>query len=106
MPGLAGRWKEAARSEWYIKTAIVVLGAALGVKAAKEAGLVSAIMFRGMAAIIEAYLIYWALVYYIARKYFKFSREWAAPLASGISICGVSAAIRQAQRSGAHRSPP
>ena len=28
-----------------------------------------------------------------ARKYFKFSREWAAPLASGISICGVSAAI-------------
>ncbi len=56
-------------------------------------GLVSAIMFRGLAAIIEAYLIYWALVYFIARKYFKFSREWAAPLASGISICGVSAAI-------------
>jgi uncharacterized membrane protein YadS len=25
--------------------------------------------------------------------WFKFSREWAAPLASGISICGVSAAI-------------
>ena len=50
-------------------------------------------MFRGLAAIIEAYLIYWALVYFIARKYFKFSREWAAPLASGISICGVSAAI-------------
>src|ERR1700753_117826 len=53
----------------------------------------SAIMFRGLAAIIEAYLIYWALVYFIARKFFKFSREWAAPLASGISICGVSAAI-------------
>ena len=50
-------------------------------------------MFRGLCAIIEAYLIYWAVVYFIARKYFKFSREWAAPLASGISICGVSAAI-------------
>ena len=50
-------------------------------------------MFRGLAAIIEAYLIYWAVVYYVARKYFGFSREWAAPLASGISICGVSAAI-------------
>jgi len=50
-------------------------------------------MFRGMCAIVEAYLIYWAVVYYMARKYFKFSREWAAPLASGISICGVSAAI-------------
>ena len=71
----------------------MILGASLGVKAAGASGLVSVIMFRGLAAIIEAYLIYWALVYFIARKYFKFSREWAAPLASGISICGVSAAI-------------
>src|SRR5271165_1728133 len=46
-----------------------------------------------LAAIIEAYLIYWALVYLLARSVFRFSREWAAPLASGISICGVSAAI-------------
>jgi len=53
----------------------------------------SAVIFRGLCAIIEAYLIYWAVVYFVARKYFKFSREWAAPLASGISICGVSAAI-------------
>ncbi len=37
--------------------------------------------------------MYWALVYFIARYFFRFSREWAAPLASGISICGVSAAI-------------
>src|SRR5438270_4756069 len=69
------------------------MGGALGVKAASSGALFQAIMFRGFAAIIEAYLIYWALVYYIARRYFKFSREWAAPLASGISICGVSAAI-------------
>ncbi len=54
-------------------------------------------MFRGLAAIIEAYLIYWALVY-LARTVFRFSREWAAPLASGISICGVSAAIATAIR--------
>jgi uncharacterized membrane protein YadS len=93
LPGLAVWLKEAARPEWFIKTAVVILGASLGVKAAGASGLVSIIMFRGLAAIIEAYLIYWALVYWIARKYFKFSREWAAPLASGISICGVSAAI-------------
>jgi uncharacterized membrane protein YadS len=95
LPGVTARLGEATRPEWYIKTAIVILGASLGIKAANAAGsgLVSAIMFRGLAAIIEAYLIYWALVYYIARRYFKFSREWAAPLASGISICGVSAAI-------------
>jgi uncharacterized membrane protein YadS len=65
----------------------------LGVKAAEALGLASAVMFRGLCAIVEAYLIYWALVYLVARKYFRFSREWAAPLASGISICGVSAAI-------------
>jgi uncharacterized membrane protein YadS len=93
LPSVAVRLKPAARPEWFIKTAIVLLGAGLGVKAAGAAGLVTSIMFRGLAAIIEAYLIYWALVYLIARKFFRFSREWAAPLASGISICGVSAAI-------------
>ena len=69
------------------------MGAALGLKAAESFTLASNIMFRGLCAIVEAYLIYWAVVYYMARKYFKFNREWAAPLASGISICGVSAAI-------------
>ncbi|MCX5870003.1 MAG: putative sulfate exporter family transporter [Deltaproteobacteria bacterium] len=92
-PKLAAAMKEAVRPELYIKTAIVIMGAGLGVKAAESFGLASNIMFRGFCAIVEAYLIYWAVVYYIARRYFKFSREWAAPLASGISICGVSAAI-------------
>jgi uncharacterized membrane protein YadS len=92
-PRFANLMKEAVRPELYIKTAIVILGGALGVVAAEKLGLATAVMFRGLCAIIEAYLIYWALVYFIARKYFKFSREWSAPLASGISICGVSAAI-------------
>ncbi len=92
-PKFAGSLTEAARPELYIKTAIVILGAVLGVKAAEAVGLASAVFFRGLCAIVEAYLIYWAVVYFVARKYFKFSREWAAPLASGISICGVSAAI-------------
>src|SRR5947199_6377029 len=85
--------KEAVRPEWYIKTAIVILGGFLGITAAEKLSLATSLMFRGLAAIIEAYLIYWAVVYFVARKWFKFSREWAAPLASGISICGVSAAI-------------
>jgi uncharacterized membrane protein YadS len=83
----------AIRPEWYIKTDIVILGGVLGVAAVERWGLAKAVMFRGLCAIVEAYLIYWALVYFVARKFFKFSREWAAPLASGISICGVSAAI-------------
>jgi len=92
-PALARALGEAIRPELYIKTAIVLLGAGLGLKSAEALGLASAVMFRGLCAIVEAYLIYWALVYFVARKYFGFSREWAAPLASGISICGVSAAI-------------
>lgn len=92
-PGLVNKLKPATRPELFIKTAIVIMGGALGVKAAESLGLASSVMFRGLCAIVEAYLIYWALVYFVARKYFKFSKEWAAPLASGISICGVSAAI-------------
>ncbi|HWR02582.1 MAG TPA: putative sulfate exporter family transporter [Humidesulfovibrio sp.] len=92
-PGFADKMKEALRPEMYIKIAIVILGAELGVKAVDALGLASSVIFRGLCAIVEAYLIYWALVYYVARKHFKFSREWAAPLASGISICGVSASI-------------
>jgi uncharacterized membrane protein YadS len=63
------------------------------VTAAGKLNLASSLLLRGVAAIVEAYLIYWAVVYFIARKWFGFNREWAAPLASGISICGVSAAI-------------
>lgn len=92
-PGFAAWMKEAVRPELYIKTAIVILGGFLGIVAAEKLSLATSLMFRGLAAIIEAYLIYWAVVYYVARKWFRFNREWAAPLASGISICGVSAAI-------------
>lgn len=92
-PSLTEFLREATRPEWYIKTAIVILGASLGMQAAGAKGLATAILFCGLASVIVAYLIYWALVYFVARKVFKFSREWSVPLASGISICGVSAAI-------------
>ena len=93
LPRFAQAIRAAIRPEWYIKTAIVILGGYLGVAAVEQWGLAKLVMFRGLCAIVEAYLIYWVLVYFVARKFFKFSREWAAPLASGISICGVSAAI-------------
>ena len=92
-PGFANWLRDACRPELFVKIAIVVLGAELGVKAAGSAGYAGHVIFRGLCAIVEAYLLYWAVVYYVARKYFKFNKEWAAPLASGISICGVSAAI-------------
>ncbi len=92
-PSVADTLRDACRPELFVKIAIVVLGAELGVKAADAAGFAGHVIFRGLCAIVEAYLLYWAVVYYVARKYFKFNKEWAAPLASGISICGVSAAI-------------
>jgi uncharacterized membrane protein YadS len=93
LPRFAGWLHEAIRPELYIKIAIVILGGFIAVTAAEKFSLASSLLLRGIAAIVEAYLIYWAVVYYVARKWFGFSREWAAPLASGISICGVSAAI-------------
>lgn len=103
VPGVARLLKEAIRPEWYIKTAVVLLGAGIGVKFAGATGQGKQIMLRGFCAITEAYLIYWPIVYFVARRFFRFSREWAAPLASGISICGVSAAIATG---GAIRSRP
>jgi uncharacterized membrane protein YadS len=92
-PKTAEKIEEATKPELFIKIAIVVMGLGLGVKAVDALDLASAVIFRGLCAIVEAYLIYWAVVYFVARRYFGFSKEWAAPLASGISICGVSAAI-------------
>jgi len=87
-------WLSAAiRPELYVKIAIVLIGGFLAVTAAAKLGFASSLLLRGVAAIVEAYLIYWAVVYYVARQWFGFKREWAAPLASGISICGVAAAI-------------
>ncbi len=92
-PKFAETLKPAITPELYVKTAIVIMGAGIGIKAIENSSLAFSIVFLGLCAILAAYLIFWSVVYFIARKYFKFSREWAAPLASGISICGVSAAI-------------
>ena len=79
LPSAVRAMREAIRPELYIKTAIVILGGSLGATSAEQLRLASAVMFQGVCAIIVAYLIFWAAVYYIARRYFRFSREWAAP---------------------------
>jgi uncharacterized membrane protein YadS len=93
LPRFAESIKAAIRPELYIKIAIVILGGFVAATAASKLNLASSLLLRGVAAIVEAYLIYWAVVYFVARKWFGFNREWAAPLASGISICGVAASI-------------
>lgn len=102
-PRLADWLKDAIRPELYIKIAIVILGGFIAVTVVGKLNLAGSVLLRGVAAIVEAYLIYWAVVYYVSRKWFGFSREWSVPLASGISICGVAAAIATG---GAVRSRP
>ncbi|MGD9160089.1 MAG: putative sulfate exporter family transporter [Desulfobacteraceae bacterium] len=85
--------KEAAKPEWFIKVAIVCLGTKLGLKAIEATGFAMHLLFAGCCATIAAYLLFWPLAYTVCRKIFKLSREWAACLASAVSVCGVSAAI-------------
>lgn len=84
---------EAAKPEWFIKTAIVFLGVKVGYMAMKAADFVFELAITGAAATIVAYLIFWPGTYLLARKFFKLPRKTAAVLSSGISICGVSAAV-------------
>ena len=101
--GFAARLAEAARPEWYIKTAIVFLGVNLGAQTIDASSRAVNLILTGAAATFVAYLFFWPIVYALARRVFGFKRDAAAVLASGISVCGVSAAIATA---GAIRARP
>lgn len=85
--------REACKPEWYIKTAIVYLGIKVGVMSMQAAGMAFDLALAGACATFVAYLLFWPIIYVMGRKMFRLPREWAAVLCSGISICGVSAAI-------------
>lgn len=91
--GWAGKLREAAKPEWYIKTAIVFLGVNLGAMTIEATDFALDLILTGAAATFVAYLFFWPLVYTLGRRVFKLRRDAAAVLSSGISICGVSAAI-------------
>jgi uncharacterized membrane protein YadS len=100
---LAEFLKEAAKPEWFIKTAIVYLGIKIGLMSIEAAGFTFELALTGIAATFVAYLLFWPIVYTLGRRVFHLSREASAVLSSGISICGVSAAIATA---GAIRARP
>lgn len=85
--GLVPSWvKEAARSEFYVKTGLVIMGATL---------LFQEIMQAGVLGIIQSVLVVtvvWFVAFRIARR-FHLDDEWAVMLSTAVSICGVSAAI-------------
>ena len=79
----------AARTEYFIKIGLVILGSGI---------LFGEIIQAGGYGIIQGLLVVavvWYACYWFARK-LKVDEEFSAILASGVSICGVSAAIATA----------
>jgi uncharacterized integral membrane protein (TIGR00698 family) len=78
--------REAARTEFYIKTGLVVLGATI---------LFDEIVGAGMLGILQALVVVisvWAFSFWLAKR-LHVDDELATMMASAVSICGVSAAI-------------
>jgi uncharacterized membrane protein YadS len=84
--GVPGWLREAVRTEYYIKTGLVILGAGL---------LFFEIVQAGALGIIQALLVVvviWYACFWLSRR-FRVDDEFAVMLSTAVSICGVSAAI-------------
>ena len=81
------RWmRDAVRTEYYIKTGLVILGSNILIGEILQAGLL------GVAQAFAVILAIWYVCFWIARK-MRVDDEFSAMLATAVSICGVSAAI-------------
>lgn len=84
--GTPGWVLEAARTEYFIKTGLVVMGATIVFQEVLAAGAL------GMLQAVLVVIVVWYASFWIAKRA-KLDDEFAAILASAVSICGVSAAI-------------
>lgn len=78
--------QQAARSEFFIKTGLVILGSSVLFTDILKAGL------PGMLQSVLVVSVVWFFAMWVSRK-LKVDDEFAVILASAVSICGVSAAI-------------
>lgn len=84
--GVPGWMAEAVRTEYYIKTGLVLMGATI---------LFGGILRAGLFGIVQAVLVIvviWYAAFWIAKR-LRVDDEFATMLATAVSICGVSAAI-------------
>jgi uncharacterized membrane protein YadS len=84
--GLPDWLREAVRTEYFIKTGLVILGTGI---------LFAEILQAGALGILQAVLVVsavWYAAFWLARK-FRVDDEFAVMLSTAVSICGVSAAI-------------
>lgn len=77
---------EGARTEYFIKTGLVIMGASILFEEILQAG------FLGMLQSVLVVTTVWWFSYWLARR-MGVDDEFAAILSSAVSICGVSAAI-------------
>ena len=84
--GLPGWLKPAVRTEFYIKSGLVVLGSGILFTEIVQAG------FYGLVQAVVVVLAVWYFTWWLAKK-MKIDDDFAAVLSSAVSICGVSAAI-------------
>ena len=85
--GLSPGWlTEAARSEFFIKTGLIILGTSILFTDLVQAGL------PGILQALAVVVVVWFFALWLSRK-LKVDDEFGVILASAVSICGVSAAI-------------
>jgi uncharacterized integral membrane protein (TIGR00698 family) len=78
--------REAVRTEYYIKTGLVLLGAGILFPDILDAGA------RGLVQALLVATVVWYVCFWLARK-LRVDDEFAVMLSSAVAICGVSAAI-------------
>ncbi len=78
--------REAARTEFFIKTGLVVMGATILFEEVLQAGILGLLQALGVVTVV------WYVAFWLARR-FRLDDELAVMLSSAVSICGVSAAI-------------
>ena len=77
---------EAVRTEYFIKTGLVIMGATILFQEILQAGAL------GMVQALLVVTVVWYFAFWVARR-MKVDEEFSVILASAVSICGVSAAI-------------
>jgi len=87
----------AARSEYYIKAGLVILGSSIFFQQIMVAGSL------GMVQAVIVVLSVWYFSFWVASRLFHIDKEMSILLSSAVSICGVSAAVAT---SGAMKGDP
>jgi uncharacterized membrane protein YadS len=77
---------EAVKTEYYIKTGLVILGSSILFQEILKAG------FLGIGQALLVVLVVWYLAFWLSKK-LRVDEETSVMLSTAVSICGVSAAI-------------